>query len=316
MGDRTFDVVTLGEALLALRPSDDAPISAAERFVVGVVGSESNVAVALARLGHRVAFFGRVGDDAAGLRVLRALRAEDVDVVGLRTDHGAPTGLLVRDAGGPRGTGVDYHRACSAGSRLEPGDIDVAVIAAARMVFVTGLTCGLSGSAASAVATAVDAARRGGVSVCLDPNLRAKLGTSRDWEARVRPLLASVDVVMGSGTELQVITGTADIESATRELLARGVRTVVVRSDRQPTLVVESDGRLEVPFDRVVPVDSVGAGDAFAGGFLSGLLDGVSVTDALARAHAVARRCVLTMGDIEGLPTRAELARGVAEVTR
>ena len=316
MEDRTVDVVTLGEAMLALRPSDDAPVSAAGCFVAGVAGSESNVAVALARLNHRVAFTGRVGDDAAGLRVLRALRAEGVDVVGLRTDPAAPTGLLVRDAGGPRGSSVDYHRAGSAGSRLQAGDVDVAAVAAARTLFVTGLTCGLSGSAASAVAIAVDAARRSGVAVCLDPNLRTKLGTSRDWEARVRPLLASTDVVVGSGTELQVITATADTEAATRALLAQGVRTVVVRSERDPTLVVEVDGRLEVPFEWVVPVDAVGAGDAFAGGFLSGLLDGVPLGDAIARAHAVARRCVLTMGDIEGLPTRAELANGADEVTR
>lgn len=86
-----------------------------------------------------------LGDDAAGVRIVRTLRAEGVDVGSVHTDPAAPTGLLVRDAAGPRGITVDYHRSGSAGSRLQPDDLDLDVVADARLLFVTGLTCGLSG---------------------------------------------------------------------------------------------------------------------------------------------------------------------------
>lgn len=309
-------VVTLGEALVVIRPTDGSPVGAAGRFVLGVAGAESNVAVALARLGHRVSFAGRVGDDAAGARIVRTLRSEEVDVAAVRVDPGAPTGLLVRDVGGRRGTAVDYHRSGSAGSRLSPEDVDVDAITAARFLYVTGLTCGLSGSAAGAIVEAIRVARAAGTIICLDPNLRMKLQGPSAWERRLRPLLDSVDVVVGGGNELQIMTSTTSSDTAVSALRDHGVDTIVVRAGSGPTRAFRGDEVIEVPVDPVIPVDPVGAGDAFSGGLLSGLLDDQALDQSILRAHAVARRCVLTVGDIEGLPNRGELETAEDEVAR
>lgn len=316
MAVRDLDLVTLGEALLGLWPDDGAPIGSATRLSFGVVGAESNAALAVSRLGHRVAFLGRVGTDAAGRRIIRTLRSEGVDVGGLREDPDASTGILIRDAGGPRGTSVDYHRTGSAGSRLAPSDVDTGVIGRSRFLLITGLTCGLSDSAAEAVASAVASARAQGTVVCLDPNLRSRIASDEEWRERVGPLLASVDVIIGSAAELTVVTGTTSREDALSELTSSGVETVVMRSDDAPTVVVTAGYRFERTFERVSPVDAVGAGDAFAGGFLSGLIDGIDIEAAVERAQAVARRCVMTMGDVEGLPTRQELTAVLGEVHR
>lgn len=313
---KRIDVVTLGESMALVRPTDGSPVAAAGRFVMSVAGTESNVAVALARLGHRVAFTGRVGDDAAGSRVRRQLKADGVDVANLRVDPTFPTGILVRDVGGRRGISVDYHRYGSAGSSLCPDDVDTSEIGAARILFVTGLTCGLSDSAFAAVEHAIGSAKDAGTTVWMDPNIRTKLLPLSDWEPRLRPLLDKVDAIIGSDEELQLVTRTAETGAAVAALRDLGIGTVVVRAGTAATRGFRGTDTVEVRVDPVEAVDPVGAGDAFSGGLLSGLLDDLSLESALVRAQQVARRCVLTVGDVEGLPTRRELARDENEVTR
>lgn len=311
-----LDVVTLGEALVAVRPTDATPALHAARFALAATGTEVNVALALSRLGHRTAFIGRVGDDTSGRRIRRTLQADGVDTTGLRTDRSAATGLLVRDVAGQRPTTVDYHRTGSAGARLEPEDVDGSLIAEARFLHVTGLTCGLSTTAARAVEHAMLLAAQAGTAVSLDPNLRSRLHPPEVWRRLVGPLLSRAQLVIGSGDELGVVTDARDPRQAIGRLLSAGVRTVVMRGGTEPTHVVTTEQRVQVPVQPVDPVDPVGAGDAFAGGLLSGLLDDLDLADAVARAHAVARRCVQVAGDTEGLPSRDELAREDGEVVR
>ena len=307
MADVIRDVVTLGEAMVVVRPSDEAPVAEATGFVMGVAGAESNLSVGLARLAHRVAFVGRVGADVAGTRVRRTLRGEGVDVDALHTMSDAPTGLLVRDVTGTRGISVDYHRTGSAGSQLSPEDLDGDLIASARFLYVTGLTCGLSADAHSAVTVAVEMAREAGRTVVLDPNLRSKLQDLATWRELVAPLLHSADIVVGSAAELRTVTGEPDDDTAIARTRDAGVGLLVVRGGTAPVRVIAGDTEHEVPVAPVAPVDPVGAGDAFSVGLVSGLLDGLTMLDAVARAQQVARRCVLVRGDIEGLPTRDQL---------
>ncbi len=309
------EVVTLGEALLVVRPTDPTPVATATAFVLGVAGAESNVAVALSRLGHRAAFIGRTGDDAAGHRIRRALRAEGIDTTALTPDPAAPTGLLVRDLGGKRGIAVDYHRLCSAGSRLEPADIDPQLIEGARFLHVTGLTCGLSATAAAAVVHAASIARDVGTPVVLDPNLRYRLHPKGVWRELLEPVFPLASVVVAGLTELRIACGHSTTSQSVARLRDLGVRTFVLREGVRDTHILHDGNEVVVPVDAVDPVDPVGAGDAFAGGLLSGLLDELPLRDAVVRAHAVARRCVLTPGDTEGLPTRRELSND-GEVTR
>lgn len=309
------DVITLGESMVVLRPVDAIPVASAPLFTAGVAGAESNVAVGLSRLGHAVAFAGRVGDDAAGTRIRRTLRGEGIDVAGLRTDAAAPTGLLIRDCGSPRGISVDYHRHGSAGSRLQPSDLADVGIATARVLVVTGLTCGLSEEAAATVAAAIRIASDHDVTVVLDPNLRFRLQTPQVWRELVDPLLQRCDVVLTSPDELATVIGDDTPERLAGRLRDRGVGTVVLRAGSAVTHAFDADGHTSVEVEPAAVVDPVGAGDAFTAGFVSGMLDDLSMTDRIRRAHQVARRCVQSPGDIEGLPTRAELLADI-EVAR
>ena len=120
------ELVTLGECLAALVAADPGPLAESQTFVRHVAGAEANVAVGLARLGHRSAFIGRVGDDGFGQAILRRLRGEHVDVSGLTVDPSAPTGVYFRERRMLGAVEVVYHRRGSAGSRLSPADVEAA----------------------------------------------------------------------------------------------------------------------------------------------------------------------------------------------
>ncbi len=113
------DVVTLGEPLVQLSPPSGQGLQATGTLEVHTAGAEMNVAVGLARLGHRSAFVGRVGTDPFGARVLSELRSAGVDVSGVRQDPRRPTGIYLKDHG-PTGTSVYYYREGSAASAMSP----------------------------------------------------------------------------------------------------------------------------------------------------------------------------------------------------
>lgn len=297
------DVVTLGEAM-GLLLAVGTPLDEARDLRREVAGAELNVAVGLARLGHRTAWVGRVGDDTFGRAVLRRLRAEGVEVVAT-VDAERPTGLLVRDTTTSRPVTVWYRRDGSAGSALAPRDVPASLVARARVLHVTGITSALSGTAHDAVVTAVRTARDAGVVVSFDPNVRLRLAPAHVWAAHLRELAPLADLVLVGEDELGLLGDLAEPAA----LLDAGVSTVVVKRGARGADEHDAGGVRHVPAAPVTVLDPVGAGDAFAAGYLSGWLDGVGRPDRLARAATVAAQVVTALGDLAGLPRREELAR-------
>ena len=297
----TVGVVTIGETMVSLRSA--GPLSVPGSLTARLAGAESTVAIGLARLGHRVRWVSRVGEDEYGSVLVRTLRGEGVDVSGVEADPARPTGLMVAAARTADITSVTYYRAGSAASALGAGD--VSRLGAADVLHVTGITPALSANAAEAVRLAVGSAAYRTVS--LDVNYRSRLW-SRERAAEVlRPLLPHLSIVIGSPDELLLLA-----DGGVPELVARGLEVIEKRGAQGaglwPAGSPVSDV-VEVPAVPVTVVDVVGAGDAFTAGYLSGLLDGLTPLDRLRRAVQVAAFCVSTAGDYEGLPTRAELDR-------
>ena len=198
------EVVTFGETMAALRAA--GPLRLGGPMHLTVAGAESNVAIGLARLGHRVSWAGRVGADELGALVLRTLRAESVDVSHAVTDtSGRPTGLLIFEPRLGDLTRVSYYRAGSAGSAVAAEDVLAALAAGARVLHLTGITPALSPAAADAVRAAAQAARQSGITVCLDVNFRSRLWTAGQARAVLRPLLAFTDLLVASEDELPLV---------------------------------------------------------------------------------------------------------------
>lgn len=302
------DVVTFGETMAALRAHGALRMGGS--LGLSVAGAESNVAIGLARLGHRVRWAGRVGADELGALVLRTLRAEGIDLSHAATDDtGRPTGVLLTEPRLGTLTRVSYYRTGSAGSAVTPAGVLPALASGTRVLHLTGITPALGPSAAETVLAAATAARDAGITVCLDVNYRSRLWTADRARAALRPLLAHTDLLVASEDELPlVLRGPAVDESeAVKSLLDAGVQEVIVKRGAHGATVVSADGTVDRAARQVDAVDLVGAGDAFVAGYLSGLLDGADVVARLHRAVTTAAFAVATRGDWEGLPTRDEL---------
>ncbi|MFH8485949.1 sugar kinase [Streptomyces longisporoflavus] len=320
-GPGTCDVLTLGETMVALRGS--GPLKLGGSMEVSIAGAESNVAIGLARLGHAARWAGAVGDDEAGELVLRTLRAEGVDVTGASRDPEAPTGLILFEPRLPEVTRVHYYRAGSAGSRLTASAVERAFTAPGppRVLHLTGITPALGPSPLAACRRALELAKEHGTTICLDVNFRSRLWSDEESAAVMRSWMPYVDLLIASDDELPLCapqtTPTDDTSDLAGQLLARGIREVVVKLGADGATAYTAEGELHAPARPVRAVDAVGAGDAFVAGYLSALLDGPAPEEAKLPGHDVATRlnravttgafAVASHGDWEGAPTRAEL---------
>jgi len=306
------EAITCGEAMLLMLAEPGMPLDHAVSFRRSVAGAESNVAQGLARLGHWARWIGRVGDDPAGEAVLRELRADGVDVSGAEMDPRAPTGLLLRDSHPQRAIDVQYYRAGSAASLLSPDQIRVEVLEGARVVHISGITPMLSESAAQAAWALIERARQVGAAVSFDPNVRRKLGGDHEWIRVVGPILREADLVIAGEDELELLLGGGAEETAKALLTMGHARTVVVKRRDHSAVAVSQNGQcVQAPFN-VRVVDPVGAGDAFAAGWLSAWLRGERPEQALAEAACVAALVVQAPGDTDGLPTAYARDRALA----
>lgn len=300
----TVDVLTLGEALASFRSR--GPLAFGADLVPDLAGAEANVAIALARLGHSVSWLGKVGDDAYGAEVLRTLRAEGVRVDRARVHDTAPTGLMFLEQRTADVTRVEYRRAGSAGSTLSPDDLGGTTLDDVRVLHVTGITPALSASAAAAVQGAVERASAAGVLVSLDVNHRSRLWSRADASSTLRRLLPHVTLLVAGADELDVVADGPEDE-AVASLLDAGVEQVAVKRAAEGGSLHTNEGRVDGGALPVTAVDTVGAGDAFSAGLVSGLLDGLDPTARLQRAMLLGAWAVSTRGDWQGLPRRHEL---------
>jgi len=303
-------LVTLGEAMVALRAMDVGTTRMGDRFELDVAGAESNVAVGVARLGGRARFIGRVGDDDAGRAIERALRGEGVEL-SLTIDADRPTGMLLATTPAQARFRVSYGRVMSAGSRLSPGDLDEDTMTTAALLHVTGITPALSATCAAAVEAALIFARRNGVRVSLDVNYRSKLWSRSQAAAALQPLIEQCDFLFAGIEEAHLLLGndsTNDPVALADDLHQRGARAVIITDGARGSWLRDLDGtqyrQLALP---ATVVDSTGAGDAFVAGFLAETLRDAPIPDRLLTAAACGARACEGRGDWRNAPTRREL---------
>jgi 2-dehydro-3-deoxygluconokinase len=280
----------------------------ARSLTLGVAGAESNVAIGARRLGCPAAWVGRVGDDELGELVVATIRAEGVDVGGVVRDPGAPTSLMLKERRTAAMVRVRYYRRDGPGSRLAPGDLDPARVAAAGLLHLSGITPALSDSARATVEHAVELARAAGVPVSFDLNYRAALWPPDRAAAVCRDLAARADLVFAGDDEAELLGLAGDPAELARGLAELGAGHAVVKLGERGA-VAAVDGRLHAVDPVPVPaVDPVGAGDAFVAGYLAETLAGRPVPERLATAAACGAFAVTVPGDWEGFPSRDELA--------
>ncbi|MFS2208413.1 sugar kinase [Variovorax sp. Varisp36] len=306
-----FDVALFGEAMLLLVADRPGPLEDAQSFHKRTAGAETNVAIGLSRLGLKVGWASRLGTDSMGRALLAAMRAEGIDCSHVITDATQRTGFQfkghVTDGSDPP---IEYHRKGSAASHMGPADVDEAWLRSARHLHATGVFAAISDTSLQAALKTMDVMRAAGRTISFDTNLRPTLWSStetmRHW---VNELASRADWVLPGIEEGLLLTGHDKPEDVAKFYRERGAKLVVVKLGAEGAYYdsdVAGTGRVDgFPVKEVI--DTVGAGDGFAAGVVSALLEGRSVPDAVRRGAWIGARAVQVLGDTEGLPTRAQL---------
>lgn len=309
--DPTPRVVCLGESMAQLVPDDGLPVNRAVTFTVRTAGAESNVAQALAQLGVLTFWVSRLGRDALGERVLRDLAAAGVDVSAVRLLSGQRTGLFVKDPGA-NGSTVTYYRAGSAASRMSSADVDLALSLEPRILHMSGVTPALSESCAAAIDYALKAGRAGGVHTSFDVNYRAALWPSPAAAAAHLLSLANAAETVFVGLDEAHTLWDVTTASQVRRLIDRPSALVVKDGAREAVCFGPAEQPVTVPALPVAVREPVGAGDAFASGWLYGMLCGLPCTARLRLGHLMAGAALTTLGDHFTIPDTPERLRAAA----
>jgi 2-dehydro-3-deoxygluconokinase len=304
------DVVTMGEAMALLIARQPGPLAAVRDFERATAGAELNVSVGLARLGFSVAYLSSLGDDSLGHNLRSFMVAEGIDTGHVRMDARYPTGFMLKamvvDGSDPE---VEYFRRGSAASYLAPSDAAGVPVEQARLLHLTGIAPALSASCRELAFQLAERARAAGRTVSFDPNLRPRLWRSQaEMIETVNALAALSDLVMPGLAEGRLLTGCSHAAGIAEFYLARGAKQVVVKLGAEGAYFAGADGSGIVPGLPVANViDTVGAGDGFAVGVISALLEGLPLQRAAERGNAIGARVLQFRGDCDGLPDRHQL---------
>ncbi len=285
-------------------PSERASLSAGGIFTITSGGAESNVAGHLAARGLHVYWASRLGDDALGDRILDELERREIDLRHVTRDPAARTGVYFKDpVPGARGP-VSYYRSASAASRLSPEDATTWPLDQIDWLHTTGITAALSGSCRDLVENLLHDARRFGYRTSFDVNYRPAL-IDRSDAAHMSLRLGRLSTVLLVGLDEAAALWDVGRAEDVAELFPE-VPLVVVKDGAVEAVEFHHDGTratvTRVPARPTTVVEAVGAGDAFAGGYLASLLGGGDAVERLAAGHELAAWTLGSLDDFRPLP--------------
>lgn len=304
--DMQPEIICLGEPLMEFNQQQDG------RYLSGHGGDTSNTAIAAARQGANVGYLTRLGGDVFGDSFLRLWQAENVDCSRVERDPEAHTGIYFVTHGDD-GHQFSYLRAGSAASRMTHTGLPADYIAGAKLLHVSGISQAISDSAADTVFGAMDIARRAGLRISYDSNLRLQLWPLQRARAVIHAAMAQCQIALPGLDDAIQLTGHRDPDAICDFYLALGAEIVALTLGAEGTLVATNAERRRVAGRRVKPVDATAAGDTFDGAFLAELVAGRDPFMAARYANAAAALSTRGYGAVAPMPKRAAVEAFLAE---
>ncbi len=297
-----YDVVGIGEVLLRLASRAPYRLEQARELDVSFGGTEANVLCALARLGLRTAWISALPVNPWGERLGRELRGHGVDTGHVVWRERGRIGTYFLEYGvGPRPIRVLYDRQDSAFTTLTEDEVDWAVVRQSRLLHLTGITPALGERPRALVERAVEEAHAGGAVVALDVNHRAALWSAADARGYLESLIPRVQLLfVGQEDARRVFQLDGEPEAVAEGLRRRAPKAIVALTlgDRGSVVLADRPFRPTRLYALDVVADRVGAGDAFAAGFLYGLLATRDVQHAVDCGTALAALKCTMWGDV------------------
>ncbi|GAF63897.1 putative sugar kinase [Bacillus sp. TS-2] len=305
-----MDVITMGETMVLFTPTKEGMLRYANQFEKTYGGAEMNVAIALARLNHEVAWISKVGNDEFGKGITAYIRGEGVDTSQVLADEEAPTGVFFKEIRRADDMRIHYYRKGSAASKLNATDVNEDFVSKAKYVHISGITPALSDSAEEAIWQLISIAKKHEIPIVFDPNVRKKLWSESKARQVLTDIAKEATIVMPGVAEGKFLFNEDDPKKIAEKFIENGAKLVITKVGADGAYYTSKDEHVHVPgikVDRVV--DPVGAGDGFAAGFLSGQLDSLSVYESVKRANLVGALATMVKGDVEGMPEKEELLK-------
>jgi 2-dehydro-3-deoxygluconokinase len=305
-----LDIVAMGEPMLEFNQRPAGP-DGARLYLEGCGGDTSNAAVAAARSGAKVAYLTAVGRDPAGARFMELWAEEGVDASAVLQSDTHPTAVyFVRH--GPKGHEFLFYRSGSAASAYGPRDVPEALIAGSKILYASGISQGISASAADAVFHAIAIARGAGVQVAYDTNYRPRLWPAARAAAVIHAALALADIALPGFDDALALTGLTDPDAMVDFYLRLGPKLVVLKMGAEGAILATPERRLRIPPVPCTPVDATGAGDTFCGSFLARLAAGDPPEAAARYAATAAALSTEGYGAVAPIPRRDAVLAALA----
>ena len=304
------NVLLIGEPIALLIAQTTGPLEEVERFTRKLAGAEVNVCFGLARLGHNVKLITRLGRDPFGYYVKNTLEQEGINTDLVTFDDEFLTGSMLK---GKVLKGEDppiaFYCQGSAASKMTAQLVEELDLKELDFVHITGVLPAISQSCLLATKRLMQRAKEAKITLSFDPNLRPTLwGCDELMIKETNELAKLADIVLPGMEEGLILTGTNDPSKIADFYQNLGIEQIVVKLGAAGAYMRDGQTSIVVPGFKVETIiDTVGAGDGFATGIVSGLVEGLSLTDAVVRANAIGAIQIQHISDNEALPTRQQL---------
>lgn len=302
-------IILFGEPMAMFTAEVEGSLEEVELFKRSLAGAEVNVCTGLRRLGHEVSYITKLGEEPLGRYVKNFLDKEGIGTEFITFDSIYKTASMIKSKVSTGDPVTSYYRKGSAFSYMSSDDIDKIDLDGVDLVHITGIPPALSKSCREATYRLMERAKEEGIFISFDPNLRPALWKDEETMVSViNDLAKNCDLILPGVSEGLILTGSDKPEEIADFYKNLGIKEVIVKDGSKGAYVRNGDLSFRQPGFKVKKVlDTVGAGDGFAVGILSGKLEGLSTKDYVIRANAIGAIQVTFVSDNEGLPTKEEL---------
>ncbi|WP_406687816.1 sugar kinase [Rossellomorea vietnamensis] len=298
------DVVTIGDAMITLDPSSTGPMRFVSSFERKIGGAELNFAIGCARLGLKTGWVSRLGNDEFGRHIFNTVRGEGVDVSEVELVDGYPTSLNFKEIMGDGSSRTFYYRDRSPTTVLTKETLNEDFLKNTKILHITGVFPAVDKTKnIELIRHAIIEAKKHGVMVSCDPNIRLKLWSEDEARDVLRSFLPYVDILLTGIEEAELLFGTSDTNEIIEHCKQFGITHLAIKKGEEGSVGYVDGEYEEAPAVKAKKVvDTVGAGDGFDAGFIYGILQNWPLKKALHFANIIGSMVVSVTGDNEGLP--------------
>ncbi len=304
-------ILLIGEPMGLFISCEKTNLEKSTSFISSVAGAEYNVALGLTRLCHSVDYVTKLGPDTFGKKILNVLNDNNISTRHVLVDDNLSTGFMLKGKTSVGDPEICYYRKNSAASSISLDDISDINISDYDAIHITGIFPPLSASCKDVTFHLLKEAKKNGIKIFFDPNLRPQL-----WESNkvmvdtLNEIAKFADYILPGYKEGEILCGSSDPKEIAAFYLQLGVGTVIIKVGADGAVAYTKEECVSAPAAKIKKIiDTVGAGDGFAVGVISGVCEGLSLKDTLIRANAIGGIQITSQSDNEALPDRNHLLK-------